>query len=286
MRSQSLLVPLNPGVPFDPDRVEVAPEWAPFDIETDLAEPTNDDVRQIAGFLDLTLLNSDDTPERIGSLYEAAADPLNDGRCRVAGVCVYPAFLGENDVWLRSKGVRLVTVAGGFPHGLSPLAARMAEVEYGSKVADEVDVTVPRHLALEGRWEDYYWDARQMVGAAKNTPVKIILGTGELKNPETIYKAALVAMMAGAAFVKTSTGKERVNATLDAGAVLCQAIKDYRNWTGHRVGLKPAGGIRTTQEAMHWVHLVRERLGAEWLKPETFRIGASTLLDHLRYVSA
>ncbi len=285
MRNSSLLSVKNPGVPFDAGFLLHLPELQPYEPAADLPAPTLRDARQIASFLDLTLLNSDDIPERISALLEAAIAPLGqDDKTVVAAVCIYPAFVHQAGTWLRAKGVQVATVAGAFPHGLSPLEARVKEVQICARLADEVDIATPRYLALEERWEELYIEIREMVAAAEDTPVKVILGTGELPNQETVYRAAATAMMAGAAFVKTSTGKERVNATLEAGATMCQAIKDYRDVTSHQVGLKPAGGIRTPHEALRWIELVRDRLGEEWLTPHTFRIGASSLLDHLRYV--
>ena len=286
MRNSSLLSVRNPGVPFDAGFLHYLPEISPYEPATDLPTPTLRDARLICAHLDLTLLNSDDNPDRISDLLEAAIAPLGqDDKTAVAAVCIYPAFVHQAGTWLRERGVKVATVAGAFPHGLSPLESRVKEVQLCAKIADEVDIATPRFLALEERWEDLYIEIREMVDAAQDTPVKVILGTGELPHQETVYRAALTAMMAGAAFVKTSTGKERVNATLEAGATMCQAIKDYWNMSGgHQVGLKPAGGIRTANEAMRWIELVRACLGENWLKPDTFRIGASSLLEHLRYV--
>lgn len=278
-----LLSSANPGIEFDPAWIKLAPQSASFDLDRDLPEPTAADIRQIVSLLDLTSLNSDDTVEKLEPLFRDAVEPLEGQRVSVAGVCVYPALLASAGTWLRSRGVRLITVSGGFPHALSPLDARIAEVRGCSRLADEVDFPIPRYLALEGRWEELYGDIRLLVQAAAGVSTKVILATGELPDQASMYRAAVTAMMAGASFVKTSTGKERVNATLPAGAILCRAIKDYSKRTGHRVGLKPAGGIRTSREAQQWVRLVQDRLGQEWLGPEWFRIGASTLLEHLRY---
>lgn len=286
MRTSSVLSPLNPGTPFDPSWIDLAPQTASFDPDGEIGSPTTHDLGLIASLLDLTSLNSDDTAAKLESLFQAALDPLGDGKRTVAGVCIYPAFLDSVGTWLSARGVRLVTVAGGFPHALGPLEARCNEIALCARCADEVDFPIPRFLALEGRWEDLYQEVRELVRAASGTPTKAILATGELHNQQTMYRAAITCMMAGASFVKTSTGKERVNATIYAGSILCRAIKDYSKRTGHKVGLKPAGGIRSAQEAMHWIALVRARLGEEWLTPGLFRIGASSLLDHLRYVSA
>lgn len=272
-------------MPFDAGLLQHLPEIPPFEPRTDLPEPTLRDARLIASLLDLTLLNSDDTPDRVSSLLDAAVAPLgSDDKTTAAAVCIYPAFIPLAGTWLRARGVKVATVAGAFPHGLVPLESRVSEVELCSRIADEVDIATPRYLALEERWEDLYIEVREMVQVADGVPVKVILGTGELPSQDLVYRSALTAMMAGAAFVKTSTGKERVNATLEAGATMCHAIHDYWNRTGHQVGLKPAGGIRSTNEAIRWVELVKERLGEKWLSPDTFRFGASSLLDHLRFI--
>ena len=279
---ESLLGVQNPGCSFDQAWIDLAPQTASFDLERS-DEASWPDLLLIASLLDLTSLGSDDTASQILNLFLTAIEPIPGRKLTAAGVCIYPEFLGLAGTWVRDRGVRLVTVAGAFPHGLSPLGSRAREVAECAKLADEVDFPIDRRLALEERWEELYFEVKELVSASRGVPAKVILATGELPNQTSMYRAATVAMMAGATFVKTSTGKERVNARLDAGAILCRAIKDYSKRTGYKVGLKPAGGIRTTNEAMQWVRLVRNRLGEEWLTPETMRIGASALLDALRY---
>jgi deoxyribose-phosphate aldolase len=284
MGVESLLVTQNPGIAFDPTWIDLAPQSASF-TESDQqgVQPSSDDVRLLSSLLDLTSLNSDDTEATILDLFEDALDPVLDGKTTVAGACIFPEFLGLGGTWIRSRGIRLVTVAGSFPHGLGDLDGRCREVNTCAKLADEVDVPIDRRLVLEEKWEALLWETRELIRAAHDTPVKVILGTGELPNQQAMYRAATIAMMSGASFVKTSTGKERVNARLDAGAILCRAIKDYAKRTNFKVGLKPAGGIRSTGEATDWLQLVRAKLGDEWVSPELFRIGASGLLEHLRY---
>jgi deoxyribose-phosphate aldolase len=284
MRNSSVQVLRNPGIGFDQSWIDLAPQSASFDLDRETPAISAQEAGVIASLLDLTSLNSDDTAESIRALFADAVQPLPGSKVQVAGVCVYPAFLNLDGTGLRNHGVRLVTVAGGFPHALSPREARVAEIRICARLADEVDFPIPRYLALAERWEELYFDISELVVAAAGSPVKVILATGELPNQQSMYRAATVAMMAGAAFVKTSTGKERINARLDAGSILCRAIKDYAKRTEFQVGLKPAGGIRTPDEALRWVHLVRGRLGEEWVTPELFRIGASSLLEHLRYV--
>lgn len=283
MRMQSVLSLTNPGTLYDQAWIDLAPQSASFDSDREEAPASLDDVRLLASLLDLTSLNSDDTEVTIMDLLNDALEPLPGTSVTVAGVCIYPEFLGLGGTWVRARGVRFVTVAGSFPHGLGQLEGRCQEISVCAKLADEVDIPIDRRLALDGNWEVLYWELREMIRAARGVPVKVILATGELPDQKTMYRAAIVAMMAGASFVKTSTGKERVNARLDAGAILCRAIKDYEKRTTFRVGLKPAGGIRSTSEAMSWLRLVRGRLGEEWVNPSLFRIGASSLLEHLRY---
>ena len=276
-----MIVERNPGIPFDESWIDSAPQSASFDT---LQEPASkDDLKSIVSLLDLTSLNSDDTDEKILALIDDALEPLPSVRVNVAAICIYPQFLSAASTWVRERGVKLATVAGSFPHGLGSLDSRCQEISYCAKIADEVDFPIDRRLALEGKWKELYWETKELVGAAPGSIVKVILGTGELPNQQTIYRTAIVAMMAGASFVKTSTGKERVNARLDAGAILCRAIRDYERRTDVKVGLKPAGGIRSTGEAMSWLHLARTKLGLEWVKPDLFRIGASSLLEQLRY---
>jgi len=283
MGSSSLLNLQNPGTPFDRAWIDLAPQSASYDSAVSGMNPLPADIRLVASLLDLTSLNSDDTDAIILALCDDAMQPLPGDRATVAAVCIYPQFLSVPGTWVRAKSIRFATVAGGFPHGLGTLESRCQEISTCAKLADEVDIPIDRRLALQGEWEQLYFETRELVRAAHNVPVKVILATGELRDQQTMYRAATVAMMAGATFVKTSTGKERVNATLEAGSILCRAIKDYEKRAGFKVGLKPAGGIRTTREAVAWLQLTRNRLGEEWLTPQYMRIGASALLDDLRY---
>ncbi len=250
------------------------------------------DLVRLLEALDLTTLAGDDTEERVRELARRARAPLppdlldrlpsSQHPPRVAAACVFPVFLPAALEVLGGSGVRVATVAGGFPHGLSPLEARIREVEVArAEGAHEIDVVIRRQWALEGRWERLYQEIVAFRETAGARTLKVILATGELGNPERIARAATVAMMAGADFVKTSTGKETVNATLEAGLAMTRALALYRERTGFLVGLKPAGGIREAAEAMVWLHLVREELGEEAGNPGRFRIGASSLLDRL-----
>ena len=283
MGMESLLSLQNPGIPYDPAWIDLAPQTASFDQDEPSGQIDPEEIKLVASVFDLTSLGSDDTQSLILGLFEDALDPLPGLGVIVAGVCVYPQFLSLAGTWLRERGVRLVTVAGSFPHGLGSIESRCSDVTACAKIADEVDFPIDRRLAIEGKWEELYWETKEMVRAARGVPTKVILATGELHDQPSIYRASTVAMMAGASFIKTSTGKERVNATIDAGVMMCRAIKDYQKRTEIKVGLKAAGGIRTTREAVTWLHMLRARLGEEWVSPSLFRIGASALLGHLRH---
>lgn len=238
---------------------------------------------------DLTTLAGDDTPGRVRRLCGKARRPvrgdllaalgIDPDELRAAAVCVYhrlvPAALGA----LEGSGVPVAAVSTGFPAGLSPLATRIAEIRESVEAgASEVDVVVTRGLALRGDWRRLHDEVAAFREACGDAHVKVILGTGELGTLANVGKAAIVAMMAGADFVKTSTGKEKVNATLPVGLVLARAVRAYHRATGFRVGLKAAGGIGTAKEALSWLVLMKEELGDEWLDPALFRIGASSLL--------
>ncbi|XP_048357454.1 deoxyribose-phosphate aldolase [Sphaerodactylus townsendi] len=198
-----------------------------------------------------------------------------------AAVCVYPARVADAVKALRAAGCKIpvASVATGFPAGQTALKTRLEEirlaVEDGAK---EIDIVINRTLVLTGQWEVLYEEIHQFRQACGEAHMKTILGTGELGSLTNVYKASLIAMMAGSDFIKTSTGKEAVNATIPVGLVMVRAIRDYFWRTGYKVGFKPAGGIRTAKDALTWLSLIKEELGDEWLKPELFRLGASTLL--------
>ena len=234
--------------------------------------------------LDLTTLKGDDTANRVKRLCETAKKPLEskDG-IQCAAVCVYDAFITAAKKETATSKVKVATVSAGFPAGLSPLNARLAEIKASvKKEVDEIDVVIPRHLALEGNWEALYQEIRAFREQCGDTHMKVILATGELAEIELVYCASRVAMQAGADFIKTSTGMESINATLEAGATMTMAIRDHFRETNARVGLKPAGGIRDYATALAWYELVKNGLGEEWLHPNLFRIGASSLLTSIQ----
>jgi len=222
--------------------------------------------------LDLTTLSGDDTTAKVDRL---AAKGKEHG---VAAVCVYPVFVET----AKKQGVRVATVAGAFPHGLSAIEARIKDVETSVQSgADEIDIVIRRQLALEARWEELHQELLAMRQAAGDRTLKAILATGELETQELIWQASLVCLMAGTDFVKTSTGKEKVNATLEAGVAMASAICFFREKTGKPAGLKAAGGIQDPMQTMAWMALVERDLGAGTLNSRFFRIGASALLDEL-----
>ncbi|CAH2107446.1 unnamed protein product [Euphydryas editha] len=239
-------------------------------------------------FIDLTTLSGDDTRSNVTKLCMKAAYPLSKENdvTRTAAVCVYPNRVGDAYDAIKKLGVlkeiQIASVATGFPSGLYPLQTRLQEIKYAiASGATEIDVVLDRSLVLMGEWEKLYDEVLQMKKECGNAHLKVILGVGELGTYENVYKASMVSMMAGADFIKTSTGKEAVNATLPVGLVMCRAIRNFYLMTGTKVGLKPAGGIKTSQDAVNWLVLIYSELGTEWLTPKLFRIGASSLLTVL-----
>ncbi len=239
--------------------------------------------------LDLTTLAGDDTETNVRRLCAKARQPvradvlealdIESQRIRVAAVCVYHRFVPVAVEALAGSGIGVAAVSTGFPAGLSPFDQRVAEI--GASVeagASEIDVVITRAHALGGRWHDLYEEIRAFRAACGSAHLKVILGTGDLATLTNVARASRVALKAGADFIKTSTGKETVNATLPVGVVMTRQIRAYFEATGNAVGFKPAGGIRRAATALHWLFLMREELGRDWLNPSLFRIGASGLL--------
>ena len=242
--------------------------------------------------IDLTTLAGDDTAERIHRLCQKARHPLRadllealglaDAAPRVGAVCVYPTMVAPAVKALDGSGIPVASVATGFPAGLTPLPIRLEEVRRAvADGAEEIDIVITRAHVFDQDWQSLYDEVRAMREAAGEAHLKAILATGDLKTLRNVYKASMVAMMAGADFIKTSTGKEEVNATLPVSLVMLRAIRDYEALTGFKVGFKPAGGLRTAKDAMNWQILMKEELGRDWLEPDLFRIGASSLLTDI-----
>ena len=242
--------------------------------------------------IDLTTLAGDDTPGRIRRLCAKARQPfrdelveamgLTDDPPTVGAVCVYPTMVRPAVMALAGSGIPVASVATAFPAGLSPLPIRLAEIRYAvEEGAREIDIVISRGLVLTGQWNALYDEVREMREACGAAHMKAILATGDLKTLRNVYRASLVCMMAGADFIKTSTGKEDVNATLPVSLVMLRALREYGEEAGQRVGFKPAGGLRTAKDALSWLTLLKEECGDPWLQPDLFRIGASSMLGDI-----
>ena len=242
--------------------------------------------------MDLTTLSSDDTPDRVRRLCSKALRPLKQEltndlgitslNLTVGAVCVYHALVETAAKALKGSNIPVAAVSTGFPHGLSPLPRRIEEIRDSvSAGALEIDIVITRAHVFSGNWEALYQEIKSFREACGDSHLKTILGTGELGSLRNVAKASLVCMMAGADFIKTSTGKEPQNATLPVSLVMLRMIRDYHQKTGHKVGFKPAGGIRTAKQALEWQILMNEELGREWLEPKLFRFGASGLLTDI-----
>jgi deoxyribose-phosphate aldolase len=237
--------------------------------------------------MDLTTLSGDDTPDRVARLCAKARQPLNEemlrglklDRLTTGAVCVYPTMVAPAVRALRGSGIPVASVATGFPTGLMPLPLRLAEIRYAvEEGADEIDIVITRAHVLSGDWAALYDEVAQMREACGAAHMKAILATGDLKTLRNVYKASMVAMQAGADFIKTSTGKEGVNATLPVSLIMTRALRDYGARTGYRIGFKPAGGMKSAKDAIAWQILMKEELGNDWLRPDLFRLGASSML--------
>jgi len=241
--------------------------------------------------MDLTTLSGDDTPDRVARLCAKARRPLSDAAVEglglsemptVGAVCVYPTMVAPAVRALAGSGIPVASVATGFPAGLTPMPARLAEIRYAvDEGAAEIDIVITRAHVFAGNWAALHDEIAAMREACGPAHLKAILGTGDLATLRHVYAASRVAMQAGADFIKTSTGKEAVNATLPVSLIMLRAIRDHGATTGHRVGFKPAGGLKTAKDALAWQVLMREELGRDWLRPDLFRIGASSLLGDI-----
>jgi deoxyribose-phosphate aldolase len=232
--------------------------------------------------MDLTTLEGSDTPGKVAALCSKAVrpDPTDANIPSVAAVCVYPNLVPTAVERLRGSGVKVASVATAFPSGQSPLETKLDEtrwvVEQG---ADEVDMVIDRGAFLSGRYAKVYDEIVRVKEACGDAHLKVILETGELGTYDNVRRASLLAMAAGADFIKTSTGKLPSAATLPVALVMLEAIRDVHDETGRMVGFKPAGGIRVAKQAVQHLVLVHETLGPEWLTPDLYRLGASSLLN-------
>jgi deoxyribose-phosphate aldolase len=239
--------------------------------------------------MDLTTLSGDDTDERVRRLCAKARQPIQQElvqklgveslNLKVAAVCVYHTFVETARRAVEGSGIHVAAVSTGFPAGLSPLQERISEIRRSVEAgADEIDVVITRAHVFGGKWQALYDEITAFKNACGPAHLKVILGTGDLLTLRNVARASLVAMMAGADFIKTSTGKEPVNATLPVSLVMVRAIREYALETEMAVGFKPAGGIRTARQSLDWLALLKEELGTSWMKAELFRFGASGML--------
>ncbi|BDW86585.1 deoxyribose-phosphate aldolase [Roseicyclus marinus] len=240
--------------------------------------------------IDLTTLAGDDTPGRVRRLCAKARQPVRPDLLDALGlpplttgaVCVYHEMVPAAVAALAGTGIPVAAVSTGFPAGLSPYHLRVKEIEESVKAgAAEIDIVISRRHVLTGNWQALYDEMRDFRAACGEAHVKAILATGELGTLKNVARASLVCMMAGADFIKTSTGKESVNATLPVSLTMIRAIRAYEQATGHKVGYKPAGGISKAKDALVYLSLMKEELGDDWLRPDLFRFGASSLLGDI-----
>lgn len=242
--------------------------------------------------IDLTTLAGDDTEGRVRRLCAKARRPvredilealgLADADITAGAVCVYPTMVSHAVKALEGSGIPVASVATGFPAGLTPLPLRLAEITYAvEQGADEIDIVITREHVLTQNWLALYDEIAAMREACGEAHMKAILATGDLNTLTNVYRASMVAMQAGSDFIKTSTGKEDVNATLPVSLTMVRALRDYGDLSGQFVGFKPAGGLRTAKDALSWLTLMKEELGNRWLEPDLFRIGASSMLGDI-----
>jgi deoxyribose-phosphate aldolase len=240
--------------------------------------------------IDLTTLSGDDTARRVQRLCAKAKQPvapailqaLGMGPITTGAVCVYHEMIPAAVEALQGTDIPVAAVSTGFPAGLSPFELRLREIEMSVEAgAREIDIVISRRHVLSGDWQALYDEMVAMRAACGDAHVKAILATGELGTLRNVARASLVCMMAGADFIKTSTGKESVNATLPVSLVMIRAIRDFYDRTGLRVGYKPAGGISKAKDAITYLALMKEELGDRWTRPDLFRFGASSLLNDI-----
>lgn len=240
--------------------------------------------------IDLTTLSGDDTERRVARLCAKARQPVSAAMLEslglpdltVGAVCVYHDMIPAAVRALEGSGIPVAAVSTGFPAGLSPFHLRIAEIEESVQAgAAEIDIVISRRHVLSGDWQALYDEMRAFRQACGEAHVKAILATGELGSLRNVARASMICMMAGADFIKTSTGKESVNATLPVTLVMIRAIRDYYERAGYRVGYKPAGGISKAKDAISYLALMKEELGDRWLSPDLFRFGASSLLGDI-----
>ena len=294
-------LPRNPGQPLDLDTVRAIRVNRSATERRAATIPTRRTVKkewQAAWLLkaitlmDLTTLSGDDTAGNVRRLCAKARRPLRDDIVHALGagelgitvgaVCVYHHWVSTAARALDGSGVPVAAVSTGFPAGLSPFEQRLAEIPASVAAgAREIDIVITRAHVLTGDWQALYDEVSAFRAACGDAHMKAILATGELATLTNVARASWVAMQAGADFIKTSTGKEGVNATLPVSLAMVRQIREYESRTGFKVGYKPAGGIRTAKQALEYLLLMKEELGDRWLQPDLFRFGASSLLTDI-----
>ena len=292
-------LPRNPGMPLDMDWVMSAQANTSAIERRAATLPGRRSVKKdwqaawlcrAISVIDLTTLSGDDTEGRVRRLCAKAKAPVRADLLEALGmqgltvgaVCVYHDMVRAAVEALQGSGIPVAAVSTGFPAGLSPFPLRIAEIGESVKAgAAEIDIVISRRHVLTGNWQALHDEMAEMRAACGDAHVKAILATGELGTLRNVARASLVCMMAGADFIKTSTGKESVNATLPVSLVMVRAIRDYHERTGFRVGYKPAGGISKARDALVYLSLIKDELGDRWLRPDLFRFGASSLLGDI-----
>lgn len=294
-------LPRNPGAPLDLDAVRairVNKSAAERRAATIGTRRTVKKKFQAAWLLkaitlmDLTTLAGDDTASNVKRLCAKARRPLRDDLLEplqvadlgitVGAVCVYHQWVETAVEALEGSGIPVAAVSTGFPAGLSPFEQRVQEIHKSVVAgAKEIDIVITRGHVLTGNWQALYDEVKAFREACGDAHLKAILATGELATLSNVARASWVAMQAGADFIKTSTGKEATNATLPVSLVMVRQIREYEAATGFKVGYKPAGGIRTSKQALEYLLLMKEELGTRWLQPDLFRFGASSLLTDI-----
>ena len=238
--------------------------------------------------IDLTTLSGDDTFGKVDRLCKKALNPIannilskleiNEDAVKVGAVCVYHHLVSQAKNQLKGQ-LPIAAVSTGFPAGLSSFSTRKKEVIDSIKSgANEIDIVINRGFVIQNNWKKLYEEVKSFKLAANKTKIKAILGVGDLETMRNVAKASLVCMMAGADFIKTSTGKESINANLNNSLVMLRMIREFHEFSGKKIGFKPAGGISTAKSVLEFLILVMEELGEDWLNPNLLRIGASSLL--------
>ncbi|MCE6958883.1 deoxyribose-phosphate aldolase [Cereibacter sphaeroides] len=291
--------PRNPGMALDLDWVAAVQANTPAITRRAASLPARRSLKKehqaawlckAISLIDLTTLAGDDTPGRLRRLCAKARQPVRPDILHALGmeglttgaICVYHEMVETAVRALEGSGIPVAAVSTGFPAGLSPYRMRIAEIgESVAAGASEIDIVISRRHVLTGDWAALYDEIREMRQAAGPAHMKAILATGELGTLRNVARASLVCMMGGADFIKTSTGKEAVNATLPVSLTMIRAIRDYEERTGFRIGYKPAGGISKAKDALVYLTMMKEELGHPWLQPDLFRFGASSLLGDI-----